>query len=278
VVIPARDAAATIGDQLDALAAQTFDGSWEVIVVDDGSSDGTALVAGRWADKLPSLRVLSTEWRGKSCALNQGTIAARGRLLAYCDADDVVSPSWLSGIVGALRDHEVATGPIDLSLLNPRRLYAWRRAPGWQQLPRWMAFLQPVMGCNMAVRRETFDLVGGFDTSFERGQDFDFAWRIQLTGATVGFAPEAVVHWRLAQGWSYLSRSFHYGAYDVELYRRFRDRGLRRRPLVGVFRLAGMLLGVPIVLVPRYRYAWMHLAGVELGRVKGSVVARTLYL
>jgi glycosyltransferase involved in cell wall biosynthesis len=280
VIVPARDAAATLEDQLDALAGQTFDGRWEVVLVDDGSTDATAEIAVRWAERIPSLTVLSSVVPGgPSQARNIGTRVARGRLVAYCDADDVVSTGWLAGLVSALSHHEMATGPIDLARLNPYRFYAWRPAPGWSQpLPRWMGYLSPVMGCNMAVRRETFDLVGGFDESCATGGDFDFSWRVQLAGGTVGFDLAAVVHWRLRSGWAYFRRSFEYGTAQVELYRRFRDQGLRRRLLRGAVRLAGIVLGAPLLFVPNYRYGWLTLAGEELGRVKGSLRARTLYL
>jgi len=141
-----------------------------------------------------------------------------------------------------------------------------------------MGYLPPVMGCNMAVRRETFDLVGGFDESLEAGGDFDFSWRIQLAGGTVGFDLDAVVHWRLRRGWAYFRRSFCYGAANVELHRRFRDQGLRRQFLRGVARLAGVVVGAPLLLVPTYRYGWITLAGLELGRIRGSLRARTLFL
>lgn len=279
VVVPARDAAATIGSQLDALASQTFDGGWEVIVVDDGSRDTTAEIASQSITRLPSLTILSMGApKGSPHARNAGTRVARGRLVAYCDADDVVSSEWLAGIVSALRDNVLATGPVDLATLNVRRLYAWRRISGWQQLPQWMGYLAPIMTCNMGVRRDTFESVGGFDEAFLVGADFDFAWRVQLAGGTVGYAGEAVVHWRLRKGWPFFRRSFEYGAAQVELYQRFRGQGLRRQPFRGGLRLVAVVFGIPLLAVPTYRYAWITLAGVEFGRIKRSLTARTLYL
>jgi glycosyltransferase involved in cell wall biosynthesis len=278
VVVPARDAAATIVDQLNALGAQNFAGTWEVIVVDDGSHDGTAEVAERMADRVPLLTVLSSERsRGSSHARNTGTRAARGRLIAYCDADDLVSDRWLAGLVSALSTSTLVTGPIDLSMFNPYRVYAWRRPLRRLQLP-WRGYLIPVIGCNMAVRRETFDLVGGFDEVLATCEDWDFAFRIQLAGGTLGFDPHAVVHRRLRQGWGYFRRQFDYGVGHVGLYCRFRDKGLRRDVLSGAARLGGALLGAPLALIPKYRYHWMTVAGEELGRIKGSVVARTFFI
>ena len=279
VVVPAHNAATTIGGQLDALAIQNFVGTWEVVVVDDASDDGTADIVALWADKLPSLTVVSLPVQvGESRARNTGARAGRGRLIAYCNADDLVSTQWLDGLVLALKENVLATGPIDLSKLNPPLTYSWRRTRGWQELPRWLGYLVPIMACTMGVRREAFELAGGFDETMTVGADFDFAWRVQLAGGTVGYAPDAVVHWRLRRGWSYFQRSIAYGAGDVELYRRFRHRGLRRRPARGVLRVAGVVLTSPLLLLPSYRYGWMHLAGVELGRLKGSIASRTLFL
>jgi glycosyltransferase involved in cell wall biosynthesis len=278
VVVPARDAAATLGEQLDALAAQTFEGSWEVIVVDDGSRDDTAGIARCWEDRLPSLSILSSEVpRGSSHARNLGTRTSGGRLIAYCDADDVVSSGWVAGLVSALENSALATGPLDNSKLNPPRVYDWspQQTRPWG---KWNGYLAPVICANMAVRREAFDLAGGFDEALSCCEDLDFAFRVQLAGGTVGFCLDAVVHRRLRRGWAYFRRQFEYGAGHAELYRRFRHQGLHRGLGPGAKRLAKALIGAPLALLPRYRYRCIQLAGQELGRLKGSVAARTLFL
>ena len=278
VIIPTFNAAETIAEQLEALASQTFDGTWEVIVADDGSTDATAEIVAQWTDRLPSLTILRLESGGGARARNVATRASLGRFVAHCDSDDVVSPHWLAALTEALHDHALATGPIDLTLLNPDRLYSWRRSPGWQELPRWMGYAKPIMGCNLAVRREAFDQVGGFDDGLPSGSDFDFSWRVQLAGGTVGFASEAVVHWRLRSGWAHFRRSIVYGRAQVELFRRFHRHGMPRRLLKGVCRVAGIAAGIPLVIVPKYRYAWITLTGQELGRISASVRTRTLFL
>jgi glycosyltransferase involved in cell wall biosynthesis len=278
VIIAARNAANTLAEQLEALASQTFDGAWEVIIADDGSTDGTAEVAAQWIDRLPGLTILYVTAESASAARNAAVGASHGRLIAICDSDDVVSPRWLAALVVALRDHPLATGPVDLVRLNPYRLYSWRRAPGWELLPRWMGYAQPIMTCNLATRREMFDQLGGFDEKMNDCSDFDFSWRGQLAGGTVGFAAEAVVHWRLRRGWAHFWRSYDYGVAQVDLYRRFREHGMPRRLLPGICRLTGTVLGVPLLLVPNYRYGWITLVGQELGRVRGSVRTGTLFL
>ena len=121
VVIPVRDAAAVVPDQLGALRAQRWEGHWEVVVaLDAGSADATADVVGRYADGWPRLRIVDAPpGGGPGSARNVGAAAAAGSALAFCDADDVVAPGWVAAMGDALRHHEFVTGPLELGW--PRR-------------------------------------------------------------------------------------------------------------------------------------------------------------
>ena len=119
IVIPAHNEADTIGDQLNALSHQRWTGSWEIIVVDNGSTDGTAtaathpLLTGR-------LRVIrATNGASASYARNVGTQHSQAAAFAFCDADDLVGPSWVQAIGDALRKCPIVTGPNELDRLNP---------------------------------------------------------------------------------------------------------------------------------------------------------------
>src|SRR6059058_4106784 len=99
VVVPAYNCADTIDVQLAALAEQDYDGRWEVVVVDNRSTDDTADRARRWSDRLPGLRVVdASERQGVSHARNRGIEEARGDLIAICDADDQVQPGCLTAM------------------------------------------------------------------------------------------------------------------------------------------------------------------------------------
>src|SRR5690349_17899622 len=82
VVIPAYNAAATLAEQLEALAGQDYEGDWEVLVVDNGSSDATTDIARQYAKRLPACTVVKSRRRGHSAPRNDGARAARGELLA----------------------------------------------------------------------------------------------------------------------------------------------------------------------------------------------------
>src|SRR5438045_2944663 len=99
VIVPVRNGARWLGQQLAALERQRYGGRWEVVVVDNGSSDGSAAVAGDWAGRLALRTVGANRRRGINVARNAGAAVACGDLLAYCDADDQVAPGWLEALV-----------------------------------------------------------------------------------------------------------------------------------------------------------------------------------
>ncbi|MGH9029578.1 MAG: glycosyltransferase, partial [Acidimicrobiales bacterium] len=229
---------------------------------------------------LPALTVVSPlSWHGLAHARNVGTDAARGSLIAYCDADDVVSPEWLAGLTSALEEHGLATGPVDLALLNPPETYRWRTSTGWERLPDWHRFLPAALGCNLAVRRGVFTRLGGFDVEANFGDDFDFVWRAQLDGAKLGFVPSAVVHYRLrSRPVEYFSSHVRYGRSEAHHYARFSSEGMPRRLGAGLLRLALLLPSCPLLLFRSQRYRWLAGAGISVGRLAGSYHNRVLYL
>ena len=131
VIVPVRNGARTLPEQFEALAAQRYDGAWELIVADNGSTDTTLAVCASWTDRLPRLRVVdASERAGSSHARNVGASAANGELLAFCDADDVVDESWLQAIVESARDHDLVGGVQDEARLNDDTIRETRGALG----------------------------------------------------------------------------------------------------------------------------------------------------
>ena len=185
--MPARDAEATIARTLDALRAQDLDEPFEVVVVDDGSSDGTAATASRAG---APVRLVSVGPVGAAEARNRGVAAARARLIAFTDADCVPAQGWLRAGLAALRDADLVQGRV-----------APERDPGPFDRTVWVGAERGLYEtANLFVTRELFERVGGFEEWLEVGaekllaEDVWFGWRAVRSGARTCFAADALVH------------------------------------------------------------------------------------
>ena len=200
VVIACKNAAQTIGVQLEALAAQRADLDWQVLLCDNGSDDDTLAVAGRYRGMVPGLRVVpAAERRGPAFARNAGAAESTARWLAFVDADDEVAAGWLPAMVAGLRQHDLVAGRFEARRLNPPSVLRSRQLDQDTQLqysPFGLA-LPHAGGGNLGVSRAVFEKVGGFDDQLKCLEDTDFCWRVQLAGYPLVFWPEAVVHVRL---------------------------------------------------------------------------------
>ncbi len=227
VVIAAFDAARTLDQQLAALSRQRVDATWEVLIADNGSTDGTRELAAAWADRLPRLRVIdASARRGAGAARNIGVEAATGRDVVFCDADDVVADEWLAAMHRALTRHSLVAGRFDGTLLNTDRVRRSRTLPqqdGLQHTDPFPAWAHAGAG-NLGMRRELFRAVGGFDPDALFLEDTDLCWRLRLAGVPVAWVPDALVHVRLRGTLrSAFGQGYHYGSGEHWLARRYRD-------------------------------------------------------
>jgi cellulose synthase/poly-beta-1,6-N-acetylglucosamine synthase-like glycosyltransferase len=189
VIVPVRDGAGYLAASLPALRASDFTAdAWELIVVDDGSADWSAELAGRHADLL-----LSTPGRGPAAARNEGVRHARGELLVFIDADVSVHRDTLR------RFHEIFAGEPDVAAVfgaydtSPR-------APGlvsqYRNLLHHRIHAEAAgdaetfwAGCG-AIRRAAFDAAGGFDESMRQLEDIDLGYRVRGLGYRIVLHPE----------------------------------------------------------------------------------------
>ncbi|HEX4868580.1 MAG TPA: glycosyltransferase family A protein, partial [Acidimicrobiales bacterium] len=152
VVVPFRDRRPLLRDLLDGLAAQTWT-DVEVLLVDDGSTDGAPYeAAGRTIGGRP-VTVLRHEGRGAVSARQAGVAAARGRILAFTDSDCVPEPGWLAAGVAAID----AGADVVQGHTRPAR----RRAPLERSL--WVEDEGLYPTCNVFYRRAAYEQAGGFD-------------------------------------------------------------------------------------------------------------------
>ena len=196
VVIPARDAAAHLAAALDALAAQTLEEPWEVVVVDNGSRDGTATVAETHPLRPRVLR--RGRGGGPGAARNDGVAIARGEVIAFTDSDCRPAPGWLTAGVAALKDADLVQGAV--------RTPAGARVGPFDHAVRIEAEYGLYETANLLVDRRWFERVGGFedwlDTGDGRpfGEDAWLAWRLRRAGARTTFSAEALVEHEVFPG------------------------------------------------------------------------------
>jgi glycosyltransferase involved in cell wall biosynthesis len=188
VVVAARNARATIGATLAALAAQRLEHDYEVIVVDSGSTDGTRALA----ESSPTVTAVLDNPGGEPAgSRNLGVRHARGSALAFTDADCEPEPGWLDAGLRALKQADIVQGAV-VPVRPPRpfdRTVAVSHEYGLYET------------ANLFVRRHTFERVGGFLPVLAPGQrdahpfgeDAWFVWRARRTGARTAFADNAIV-------------------------------------------------------------------------------------
>ncbi len=274
VVIPVRNGMPWLEEQLHALAAQECDEPWEVILADNGSTDGSREFSAAWASAHEGFRVVDASARqGAPSARNIAVQEARGELLAFCDADDVVRDGWLKACVAGLRKADVVAGYFDFRSLNG--------VPYSHAVPaaiRQLGFLPAGLGANLAVRREAFDRVFGFNEEPLPGEDIDLCWRLQLQGFRFESAPEAVVSKReRPEFWSVFRQAYAYGRCGPVLYHRYRRAGARR-DLRGSLKAWGWLVySLPRLVQGELRIEWARAAGMRSGRLVGSLEESVLF-
>ena len=121
VIVPVRNGMPWLEEQLRALSEQQCQEPWEVVVVDNGSTDKSRLAVQEWANGSQTIRLVDASMaKGAGATRNVGVEAARGELLAFCDADDVVQPGWLTAHVLALAEADASGGVVDFWSLNGR--------------------------------------------------------------------------------------------------------------------------------------------------------------
>jgi GT2 family glycosyltransferase len=200
VVIVVKDGRAHLGDQLRALDAQENAPAFEVVVADNGSRDGTPALVRDWIlaghGAAVNARLVDAGRRaGIPYARNEGACATRGEVIAFCDADDVVAPGWVAAMSRALASPGLAGGRRDAFEEDgtPRPDAS---AHGLTST----AYLPFAATCNLAVTRDCFFAVGGFDESLPPYgfEDVDFCWRAQLAGHPLRYAPDAVIRFTVS--------------------------------------------------------------------------------
>ncbi len=243
VVVCAYNAESTMDGCLKSFSKVTYP-HFEVIVVDDGSTDATGEIADRHAAAAPYIHVIHQPNLGLSAARNVGMNAARGEIVAYTDSDCYVDPHWLHYMAWAFTDERfAAVGGPNLAPPEDNRTAACVAvspgAPTHVLLTDEIA--EHIPGCNMAYRKDVLAGIGGFDATYRAaGDDVDVCWRLQDQGDLIGFSAAMTVwHHRRNTVSAYLKQQKGYGRAEALLLPKHKA----RFNMLGNSRWAGRIYG-----------------------------------
>jgi GT2 family glycosyltransferase len=223
VIVCSYNGARTIRDCFEGLTRLKYS-NFEVIVVNDGSTDSTEEIAREYG-----FRVISTHNQGLSCARNVGLAAAAGEIVAYIDDDAYPDPDWLTYLAAAFinTNHAGIGGPNVPPPGNGAIADCVAHAPGG---PVHVLVsdreAEHIPGCNMAFRKAALKAIGGFDPRFRTaGDDVDVCWRLQEQSFTLGFCPAAMVwHHRRNSLAAYWKQQVGYGKAEALLERKWPEK------------------------------------------------------
>lgn len=194
VIIPVCDAARTIERALDSVFAQTFT-NFEIIVVDDGSSDRTVELVSQFNDDRLRL-ICHSQNRGAAAARNAGIEAAKGRWIAFLDADDAWFPEKLALQVELLERVEAGQGACSTGFILHKE--GRERTVTLDMMPE--SFRSNIFfgctfspGTTLMIDRAIFDKIGGFDEEFRRLEDWDWLLRFS-EHYNMQFLPQPLAH------------------------------------------------------------------------------------
>jgi len=282
VIVPLLNQADHLAEQLAALASQSADTPWELVIADNGSRDGSVELARSWLPRFERARLIeATEVRNASHARNAGAAVAEGELLLFTDGDDVVQPGWLAGMARAARSGHVIAGAVDTSLLNAPGALEWHAIDPRRRALTGLRFLDYASGTNTGVWADVFHAIGGYDEATPVGEDIELSWRAQLSGYTLVHADDALVQYRLRCSVRELARQhFSYGQAGPHLYRRFRSAGMPGPDPLGSGRgWARVCLGWPGALASRrLRGRWALETAMKAGGVVSSMRERVVFV
>lgn len=229
VIIPVRNREKDLARCLRSLSNLRYPAQYfEIIVVDDASSDGSLRVAAQFPVKTLAVR---TRRQAAGCR-NLAARQARGEILAFIDSDCVADPSWLQELLPAFRDPDVgAVGGLVDSYFEEKGLDRYEKVKSSLQVSTWHKRSSEqerhfyVPSCNLLIRRELFRELGGFREDLHVGEDVDLCWRLQKHGKVVEYKPVGKVYHRHRNHlWPFFRRRFQYGTSEPVLQQLHPDR------------------------------------------------------
>ncbi len=219
VIVPAYNAQATIDQTLKALTEQDYSGIYEIIAVDDGSTDQTSQIIRSYS----KVKYIHQANAGPAAARNRGAKEAQGQVLAFTDSDCVPHKDWLSKLTQGFGENNIAVVMGSYGIANSHNPLAvcvykeilFRHENLLSSFPK-------VFGSyNFCIRKEVFDQVGGFNASYRQasGEDNDLSYKVISAGWRIYFERKALVnHYHPTQIRKYLKEQYRHGFWRVGMY------------------------------------------------------------
>ena len=280
VVVPFRNGDRFAPALLRSLAEQRTLIPWEIVAVDNRSTDATRRLIETYVPPV-SCRVVDAPLHANPAyARNVGARAARGRKLLFVDVDDELDPEYVDRMSSALDDHPFVTSRVDSTSLNAGWLQAAHGEP-WQAEGVWVALdFLPASGVNCGIHRARFEAINGFPEEFSGAEDVAFAWIAHRAGLRVHFVRDAVYHYRHRDTLRGLyHQAVNWGRDHARLFKRFGPEGMPRKTIT--LALKEWCAALSSVSLARNRQALAPAIvrlGFCVGRLKGSCLYGVRYL
>lgn len=239
IIIPAYNAERTIEECLSAVTKLEWSGNLEVIVVDDGSTDRTAVIVSAF----PKVQLISVPNGGVSRARNIGIQAARSDIVICIDADAILEKDWLNKIISSFNEPNVAA-VAGYALTGNRSLVG--KLMGYDvelRLDRVPTYTDHLYSMNTAYRRQVLLEIGMFDKNLKVAEDVDLSRRLTAIGYRLVQRKDAIcTHYWRDDLRGYLRQQYDYAYYWLEITRKFKK---SHDQVAGI----GMILNVPFTAI-----------------------------
>jgi len=205
VYMTVRNGSRWVRYAVESIRAQTFK-EWELVIVDDGSTDNTLEILGNYAKHDTRIKVISTQAVGRGPALNKALAHCRAKFVANLDADDLAHPKRLEIQYGIARSHPqvallVSTFIIITEKNNPEWPDVENKSANIRDVTKMLAYYNPINHSSVFAQREAFLAVSGYDQNLRGQLDYDLWVRLAAAGYRLGQVdlPLAAKRWHDAQ-------------------------------------------------------------------------------
>lgn len=247
VVVIAYNLADKITACLDSILDQDFF-QYEVIVVDDGSVDGTAEKVNSY-----SVRLIKQKNQGRAAARNAGARVSRGEVIVLLDGDCIVGRDFVRKMVVPLQDRKIGMTQGYIDIANPENLIARLNFIRARDIFRNLEYLDFAWGAAMGMKRNLFERMGGFNDSIKFGEEDDLAYRLLDEGYRIYLVKEARFFHHFTESlWKHLIRHAKTAKWMVRLLMVKKRYTTQHFPLVKYFQLlvhALMILSMPLLIL-----------------------------